>query len=146
MIGKRKPYVAPKAVGYETEAEIPSELRSVAQRLRDEEMEPFGPTVRPDYTTLVDGDRRYIEVSDSFCQLVGYGREELIGKRYDDLTAPGTNDIPTVFRLFVSRGYMHGLWMLMSRTNRGSGKIVTFRAGWNWWAPVSRDVCLGIGF
>jgi hypothetical protein len=30
MIGKRKPYVAPKAVGYETEAEIPSELRSAA--------------------------------------------------------------------------------------------------------------------
>src|SRR6266852_7063010 len=116
MIGKRKPYVAPKAVGYETEAGIPSELKSVAQRLRDEEMEPFGPTVRPDYTTVVDGDRRYIEVSDNFCQLVGYGREELIGKRYDDLTAPETNDIPTIFRLFVSLGYMHGLWMLVHRT------------------------------
>jgi hypothetical protein len=47
---------------------------------------------------------------------VGYRREELIGKQYDDLTAPGTNDIPTVFRLSVSLGYMHGLWMLVNRT------------------------------
>ena len=48
--------------------------------------------------------------------LYGYRHEELIGKRYDDLTAPGTNDIPTVFRLFVSQGYMQGLWVLISRT------------------------------
>ena len=115
MIGKRKPYVAPKAIRYETDHEVPSQLRSVAQEVRDEMMEQFGPTVQADYTTLVDGDRRYIEVSDGFCQLVGYGREELIGKRYDDLTAPGTNDIPTVFRLFVCQGYMHGLWMLVHR-------------------------------
>jgi hypothetical protein len=40
----------------------------------------------------------------------------LIGRRFDDLTAPGTNDIPIVFRLFMSLGYMHGLWMLVDRT------------------------------
>jgi PAS domain-containing protein len=116
MVGKKKPYVAPKAVRHETDHKVPSELRSVAQELRDEVMEQLGPPVQADYTTLVDADRRYIEVSDSFCQLVGYRREELIGKRYDDLTAPGTNDIPTVFRLFVKHGYMHGLWMLVHRT------------------------------
>jgi PAS domain S-box-containing protein len=64
----------------------------------------------------VGSNRRFIEVSDSFCQLVGYRREELIGKRYDELTAPGTTDIATVFRLFVSLGYVHGLWMLVDRT------------------------------
>jgi PAS domain S-box-containing protein len=50
-----------------------------------------GGSVQADYTTVVNGDRRYVEVSDSFCQFVGCRREELIGKRYDDLTAPGTN-------------------------------------------------------
>jgi PAS domain S-box-containing protein len=75
-----------------------------------------GGSVRADYTAVVDGDRRYVEVSDTFCQLVGYRREELIGKRFDDLTAPGTNDIPSVFRQFVSQGYMQGLWMLVSRS------------------------------
>jgi PAS domain S-box-containing protein len=94
--------------------DIPNELNTTLA-LREESMKDGG-SVRPDYTTVVAGDRRYIEVSDSFCQLVGYRREELIGKRFDDLTAPGTNDIPTVFRLFVSLGYMHGLWMLVDRT------------------------------
>ncbi len=40
---------------------------------------------------------------------VGYQREELLGMRYDDLTAPNTNNIPTVFRLFAKFGYMHGM-------------------------------------
>ena len=98
----------------QAEHRVPNEL-SVAFALRDERMKQGG-SVRADYTTVVDGDRRYVEVSDSFCQLVGYRREELIGKRYDDLAAPGTNDIPSVFRLFVSQGYMQGLWVLVSRT------------------------------
>jgi PAS domain S-box-containing protein len=71
--------------------------------------------VAADYTTLVNSDGRYVEVSDSFCGLVGYNREELIGKRYDELTAPSTIDIPTVFSLFLKEGYMQGLWMLVHR-------------------------------
>jgi PAS domain-containing protein len=99
---------------YPMEHQGPNEL-SVALTLRDERLKQGG-SVRADYTTVVDGDRRHINVSDSFCQLVGYRREELIGKRYDDLTAPGTNDIPSVFQLFVSQGYMQGLWVLVSRS------------------------------
>src|SRR6202011_5959436 len=97
-----------------------------AQAHSDEVIPQFDSGVAADYTTVVDGDRKYIEVSDSFCQLVGYRREELIGKRYDELTAPGTNDIPTVFRLFVKHGYMHGLWMLVHRT--GTRVLVRYEA------------------
>jgi PAS domain S-box-containing protein len=82
--------------------------------------------VPPDYTTVVDMDRRYIEVSDSFCHLVGYRREELIGKTYDDISAPSTNDIPIVFRLFIKNGYMHGLWMLVHRS--GARILVRYEA------------------
>jgi PAS domain S-box-containing protein len=86
--------------------------------------------VPPDYTAVVDMDRRYIEVSDSFCDLVGYQREELIGKTYDEITAPSTNDIPIVFGLFVKNGYMHGLWMLVHR--RGTHILVRYEA---WMRP-----------
>ncbi len=112
--------------GKRAESEGPSELKNLFQVLRDEATGQYGLNVEPVYTTLVDGDRRYVEVSDSFCQLVGYAREELIGKRFDDLTAPGTNDIPTVFRLFVRNGYMHGLWML--RHHNGTPILVRYEA------------------
>lgn len=93
---------------------VPNEL-SVALTLRDERMKKSA-SVRADYTAVVDGDRRYVEVSDTLCQRAGYRREELLGRRFDDLTAPGTNDIPSVYRLFVSQGDMQGLWTLASRT------------------------------
>ena len=84
------------------------------------------------FKTVVDLDRRYVEVSDGFCNLVGYKREELIGKRYDELTAPGTNDIPTVFSLFMRSGYMHGLWVLINR--QGDNILVRYES---WIRPDS---------
>jgi PAS domain S-box-containing protein len=88
--------------------------------------------VAPQYFAVVDSDRKYVEVSDSFCQLLGYEREELIGKPYDDLTAPNTNDILTVFGLFQKLGYMHGLWMFVSR--KGTRVLVRYEA---WLRPDS---------
>jgi PAS domain S-box-containing protein len=78
------------------------------------------------YKTVVDLDRKYVDVSDGFCNLVGYKREELIGKRYDDLTASNTNDIPTIFELFTKSGYMHGLWMLVNR--HGNSILVRYES------------------
>jgi PAS domain-containing protein len=71
--------------------------------------------VRREYAALVDRHRRYIQVSDSFCKLLGYPREELIGKKYDDVTVPGTNDIPTISNLLQKEGYMHGIWVFAHR-------------------------------
>jgi PAS domain S-box-containing protein len=82
--------------------------------------------VAPEFTTVVDTSRRYVEVSDTFCELVGYRREDLIGKTYDEVSAPSTNDIPTVYRLFIKNGYMHGLWMLVHR--RGTPIIVKYES------------------
>jgi PAS domain S-box-containing protein len=127
---KRKPYTAPRAIRYETEEEYPEWTRSIVKTLRQELEAPF--EVEPQYVTVVDRDRKYVEVSDSFCQLVGYQREELIGKQYDDLTAPNTNDIPTVFGLFEKLGYMHGMWMLVSR--EGTRILVRYEA---WLRPDS---------
>jgi len=106
---KRKPYARPS-------------FKTLRQELEATQFE-----VEPQYVTVVDSDRRYVEVSDSFCQLVGYQREELVGMRYDDLTAPHTNDIPKVFALFARQGYMHGLWLLVSR---GGTRILVRYESW----------------
>jgi len=82
--------------------------------------------VRPQYAVIVDADRRYTDVSDSFCKLLGYRREELIGKKYDVFTAPGTTDIAVVYELFANAGYMHGIWILVNRS--GTHLLVRYEA------------------
>jgi PAS domain S-box-containing protein len=130
-MAKRKPYTQPRVICYESEAEYPDCTRGIVRSLR-RELEGPQFEVEPQYVTVVDRDRKYVEVSDSFCQLVGYQREELVGMRYDDLTAPNTNDIPTVFSLFQKVGYMHGMWMLVSR--EGTRILVRYEA---WLRPDS---------
>jgi len=127
---KRKPYTQPRVIRYESEEEYPDWTRGIVRSLRRELAPQF--EVKPQYVTVVDSDRKYVEVSDSFCQLVGYQREELVGNRYDDLTAPNTNDISTVYGLFEKLGYMHGLWMLVSR--EGTRILVRYEA---WIRPDS---------
>ena len=91
-MSKRKPYTQPGVIRYESEAEYPARTTRIVKALR-QELGVLQFEVEPQYVTVVDSDRRYVEVSDSFCQLVGYQREELVGKRYDDLTSPNTNHI-----------------------------------------------------
>jgi PAS domain S-box-containing protein len=74
------------------------------------------PDLTPAYTTVVDINGKYVDVSQSFCDLVGYKREELIGTRYDHLTALNTADIPATYNLFTKLGRMQGLWVLLHRT------------------------------
>jgi PAS domain S-box-containing protein len=122
---RRKPYNQPRVIRYESEEEYPDLIKGAVWSLR-QELASLQFKVEPQHVTVVDSDRKYVEVSDSFCQLVGYEREELVGKRYDDLTAPDTNDIPTVFGLFQKLGYMHGLWLLVSR--EGTRILVRYEA------------------
>jgi PAS domain S-box-containing protein len=117
-MSRKKPYFRPRVISSESEAELPERIRNVVQSLRPdpENGSASQGRVKPEYTTVVDCDRRFVQVSDSFCRLMGYQRADLIGRQYDDLTAPGTNDIQTIFDLFSKLGYMHGLWMLESRS------------------------------
>jgi len=133
-MSKRQPYTPPRVSRYASEAEYPDRTRNTVKSLRQELGPPTSPAfdVASQYVVVVDSDRKYVEVSDSFCQLVGYQREELLAKRYDDLTAPNTNDIPKVFGLFARQGYMHGLWMLVSR--EGTRILVRYEA---WLRPDS---------
>lgn len=131
---EKKPYVPPSITHYESAAEYPDRIRKLMESLYQDptNTSTSRSKVKPDYTTVVDSDRRYVEVSDSFCKLVGYRREDLIGKRYDDLSAPNTNDIPVIFDLFIRLRYMHGLWMLVSRN--GARILVRYES---WLRPDS---------
>jgi PAS domain S-box-containing protein len=102
----KKPYTPPRMIPYEPDQvpEAVSELFRANHRVATE------------YTNIVDEDRRFVCVSDSFCELLGYKSQELIGKTYDEITASKTSDVPTIFRLFRKFGYMQGLWMLVHRT------------------------------
>jgi PAS domain S-box-containing protein len=72
--------------------------------------------IRSQYTALIDLERKYIEVSDTFCRLLGRTRTELIGHRFDEVTAPNSVDIQAVYDVFMRAGYSHGLWLLVHRT------------------------------
>ena len=132
-MSNKKPYTPPQVFRHKPQGEMPGSLGSGSNGTRSEVEGQFGLHVAPDFTTVVDTNRRYVEVSDSFCRLLGYRREDLIGKRYDEISASGTNDIPTVYRLFIKNGYMHGLWMLLHR--RGTPILVRYEA---WMRPDCR--------
>ena len=97
----------------------------------------FDAHVFSDYTVQVDMDRKFVEVSDAFCNVLGYSRKELIGRRLDEVTAPRTNDVPVVFELFVRNRYMHGIWILLNRSK--TTRIIVRYEGWL--RPNSRIDC-----
>ena len=119
----KKHYVPPRVVRHAKDR-VPECAKSAVNELRGE-LEARR-QVRPAYTTVVDRDRRYVEVSNSFCELLGYKPEELIGHRYDEVTAPATSDIPTVYGQFTALGRLHGLWMLRDRA--GTRILVRYEA------------------
>jgi PAS domain S-box-containing protein len=104
---QKKPYVPPRLSAHDLK-KVPEWVKLLREDLLAH--------IAPACTTVVDLDRKYVHVSESFCELVGYKSEELIGTRYDRLTAQNTTDIPATYNLFSRLGYMHGLWVLVHRT------------------------------
>jgi PAS domain S-box-containing protein len=98
-----------------------AQLRSLlAGRLQDQTISTpvrdHSMRVQPEYVTVVNSRRRYVEVSPTFCKLIGYSQEELVGKTYDEITVPRTNNIPLVLDMFLKVGYMSGIWVLAHRS------------------------------
>jgi PAS domain-containing protein len=115
-MNNKRPYTPPRMIQYAAD-----QIPEYVTRLLKSDLAALGVGSRPaasGYTTVIDNDRKYVEVSDGFCELLGYNSEELIGKRYDEVTAPKTCDIPAIFSLFKRLGYMQGLWMLVHRTGQ----------------------------
>jgi PAS domain S-box-containing protein len=82
--------------------------------------------VRPDYTAIVNERRRFVEISASFCNLLGSSEEEMLGRTFDEFTVPGTTHIPIFWQLILNNGYMQGIWVFSHRS--GTKLFLRFEA------------------
>jgi PAS domain S-box-containing protein len=111
----KKPYSKPRVFEYPPD-QVPETVQQLFANRIVTPGSSRGDHVEPIYTTVINGDRKYVEVSENFCELLGYTSEELIGRRFDEITAPRTTDSMTIFNLFKRLGYMQGLWMFVHRS------------------------------
>lgn len=118
-MGTKKQYLPPRLTIYDPK-DVPECLSVWPRNL------PNSANISPTYTTVVDQERKYVHVSKSFSELLGYNTEELIGMRYDHFTALNTTDIPTTHTLVSKFGYFHGLWIFVHR--RGHRILVRYEA------------------
>ena len=79
--------------------------------------------INPPAIVEVDQDRRYINVNESACQLLGYSRDELLAMRIDDLSFPSGAHVDPMFENYLSEGAMHGIFALRHK----NGQILWIR-------------------
>jgi len=65
---------------------------------------------------FVDEQRRYLDVTDGVCELLGYSRSELLNMRIDDVTAPVMRSkTPPLFKQYLEDGLQKGEYILRHR-------------------------------
>lgn len=72
--------------------------------------------VQPDYVAVFNERRKFVEVSPSFCKLLGYAEGEIIGRPFEDFTVPRTNNIPVLVQMLFQNGYLQGIWVLAHKS------------------------------
>lgn len=70
------------------------------------------PELEGDCVVFVDHDRRYVEATPKACELIGYERTELIGKRIDDVSAPDSELVQKQFEQYVRDREQEGVFVL----------------------------------
>src|SRR6185369_3525992 len=113
----KKRYQPPRVTKYASVRDLPAHLKQPAEELLIE---------AGTLTTVVDKERRFISVSEGFAKTLGYRIMDLIGRRIDDFTAPGSIDIEFVFGAFRKLGEMDGIWIFQHR--EGRKVVVHYRA------------------
>jgi PAS domain S-box-containing protein len=77
------------------------------------------PEMTGEYVVFVDANRRYLDVTEGVCSLLGYSRAELVGKTIDDITPPEIKgNVSATFQQFVNAGGLSGQFLLMARDGR----------------------------
>ena len=91
------------------------------------EMNPhFHPELDGEYVVYVDASRRYVTVTDGVCKLLGYSREELLGKTIEDVTPPeARSDVADEFRQYVNYSVLSGEYILLA----ADGRRIPIRCG-----------------
>ena len=68
------------------------------------------------YIAVFNDRRKFVEVSPSFCKLLGYAENEIIGRPFEDFTVPRTNNIPVLLHMLIQNGYLQGIWVFAHRS------------------------------
>jgi len=137
LAAEKKDYATPMLARFATSSDVPDLVRNLLSAEARAKLPSIAehPELQGECLALMDGQRRYVDVNDRFCQLLGYKREDLLGRRYDDLTLPNTIDVDRQFQSFLRTGESQGLWMASSR----HGIPVLFR----YRARILPDACIG---
>ncbi len=114
---------APSVSGeYQAIRDALQNLRVLKQELTTSEVKTPShahPEFSGKYVVFVDGNRRYVDVTDGVCSLLGYSRAELLGKTIDEITAPEIRDtVSETFQQYVSAGGLSGKFLLLARDGR----------------------------
>ena len=68
---------------------------------------------------FVDEQRRYLDVTDGVCELLGYSRSELLTMRIDDVTAPiMRSKTAPLFKQYVEDGLQKGEYILQHHNGK----------------------------
>src|SRR3954463_6471405 len=79
-----------------------------------------------EYIAVVDSQRRYVDVTDGVCQLVGYEKEELLRMSIGALTHPSVSNAPQLFEQYVRDGFQEGNFVLQHKS--GAPVHIRYRA------------------
>jgi PAS domain S-box-containing protein len=72
-----------------------------------------------EYVVFVNANRRYVEVTDGVCRLLGYSRDALLCMTIDDVTAPEMRlQVPDTFRQYIAQGGLEGEYTLLAKDGR----------------------------
>lgn len=81
------------------------------------------------YVAFVDEQRRYLDVTDGVCELLGYSRSELLKMRIDDVTAPMVrSNASSLFQQYLADGLQRGSYILLHRNGNEIPITYTARA------------------
>jgi len=82
--------------------------------------------VSGEFVAYVDSSRRYLFVTEPVCGLLGYTCDQLIGRRIEDVTMPGTADTERLFEQYVKNGGQNGTYVL--RHKKGHAVPIAYKA------------------
>lgn len=71
------------------------------------------------YVAFADAQRRYLDVTDGVCELLGYSRSELLQMRIEEVTAPRMrSDTRPLFERYMEDGLQRGSYILLHRNGK----------------------------
>ncbi len=93
----------------------------------------------------MDAQRRYIDVNDAACKLLGYTRQEFLTLTIDDISFPSAAHVAPMHQQFLRNGAMSGIFAL--RRKSGEAILIKFESGqiegrsiatWTHYQPVEQ--------